>query len=91
MSDNYAAIKTRVLEECATEIETLKAKVQELETAARAVVGYYEMTSEHPSEAVDNLAKLLRPIVYQEGEIPLDRAGRPMYDKYGAKLDIEDR
>jgi hypothetical protein len=58
MSDNYAAIKTRVLEECATEIETLKAKVQELEAAARAVVDWCGDFDELPAP-MENLAKLL--------------------------------
>ena len=31
-----------------------------------------------------------REIIYPD-EIPVDRAGREMYNRYGDKLDIEDR
>jgi hypothetical protein len=77
-------------------VATLKARVQELETAARALLIDIDtlrpdFRPESTRGTEEALAKLLRPIVYQEGEIPVDRAGRPMYDKYGVKLDIEDR
>jgi hypothetical protein len=37
-------------------------------------------------------AALDREIVYQtEDEIPVDRAGRKMFNKFGDKLDIEER
>jgi hypothetical protein len=45
------------------------------------------------NETTDNLkAALGREIVYlSEDEIPVDRAGRPMYNKFGDKLDIGER
>ena len=41
------------------EFEKAKARIQALEKAAREVVGFYAMNSQHPSEAVDALAALL--------------------------------
>jgi hypothetical protein len=35
--------------------------------------------------------KPLETIYPDEAKIPVDRAGRKMYDKFGNKLDIEDR
>ena len=40
-------------------IATLQARNEALEKAAREVVGFYAMNSQHPSEAVDALAALL--------------------------------
>ena len=37
----------------------LEARIEALEKAAREVVGFYAMNSQHPSEAVDALAALL--------------------------------
>jgi hypothetical protein len=64
--------------------------VIELRKAAQA-----EIDAQHAKYeiAYDNLkAALDRKIVYQtEDEIPVDRAGRKMYNKFGDKLDIEER
>ena len=35
-------------------------RIQQLTDAAREVVGYYELNSQHPSEAVEALAALLK-------------------------------
>ena len=41
------------------EYEFKQARIEALEKAAREVVGFYAMNSQHPSEAVDALAALL--------------------------------
>ena len=76
-------------------INELEAELTALREAAQALLTDIdtlrpEFRPESTRGTEDALAALLRPIVYPD-EIPVDRAGRPMYNKYGDKLDIEDR
>jgi hypothetical protein len=86
------------IEECASEIGRLlaeNAKLREALTRLRnrswkmAVMdnGWVEDVTTAALEAL-----LDRKLVYQsEDEIPVDRAGRKMYNKFGDKLDIGER
>jgi hypothetical protein len=67
----------------------LEAERDKLRAAAQAWVE----ANDNLIEAHTNLkAALDRKIVYQtEDEIPVDRAGRKMYNKFGDKLDIGER
>jgi len=77
-------------------IEELEAELQALREAAQAVVNSGEHRAAvlrcEASYQINSLAALLeqREIVYPD-DIPVDRAGRPMFNRYGDKLDVEDR
>jgi hypothetical protein len=68
-------------------VEWLEAELKQLRAAAQAVLRC------PMGEEINRLRELLdREIVYQtEDEIPVDRAGRKMYNKFGDKLDIGER
>ena len=66
-------------------------ELEKLREAAQAVVDDIG-SMEYANKSIKALAALLedKEVVYPD-EIPVDRAGRPMFNRYGDKLDVEDR
>ena len=97
---NQCNEKDARLESLRETITDLEAQVAELRALAQAVVDEVMMPvegdyhyREEESAAMDKLKAVLledKEVVYPD-EIPVDRAGRPMFNRYGDKLDVEDR